>query len=119
MRTSASPDAGSLTGCRQATGSTGRCREDYIRPAVVTYLKVRCASPPGDPLASSSDTGVVAGCGWKWLAVVQGALLVTGCSAAAGPAHRPAPRSAGPARSAVDPLVRRTMVRGHSVRHRL
>jgi murein peptide amidase A len=85
----------------------------------VTYLKVRCANPPGDPLASSSDTGVVPGCGWKWLAVVQVALLVTGCSAAAGPAHRPAPRSAGPARPAVDPLVRRTMVLGYSVRHRL
>jgi hypothetical protein len=51
--------------------------------------------------------------------VVQVALLVTGCSAAAGPAHRPAPRSAGPARPAVDPLVRRTMVLGYSVRHRL
>jgi len=44
---------------------------------------------------------------------------VTGCSAAAGPGHRPAPRSAGPTRPAVDPLVRRTMVLGYSVRHRL
>ena len=61
----------------------------------------------------------MAGCGWKWLAAVQVALLVTGCSAAAGPGHRPAPRSAGPTRPAVDPLVRRTMVLGYSVRHRL
>lgn len=59
------------------------------------------------------------GCGWNWLAAaVQAALIVVGGAAAAGPAHSPAPRGAGHTRPVVDPVIRRTMVLGYSVRHR-
>ncbi len=43
---------------------------------------------------------------------------MAGCAAAAGPAHRPAPRGADHTRPVVDPVVSRTMVLGYSVRHR-
>lgn len=43
---------------------------------------------------------------------------MAGCAAAAGTAHRPAPRGAGHTRPVVDPVVSRTMVLAYSVRHR-